>query len=119
MADLTRYCCQNKDCPDYGKRGIGNLTTRRLYKIDPERRLLQCKTCGQRFSNRRGTVFFDSRLPREKIVNVLAHIADGCGIRQTSRLTGVPVNTVMRLCRLAGDHARALHDELLAFSPRN
>ena len=24
--DLSRFCCQNQDCPDYGTRGIGNLT---------------------------------------------------------------------------------------------
>jgi hypothetical protein len=25
MEDLTRFCCENPDCPDYGQRGIGNL----------------------------------------------------------------------------------------------
>ena len=26
MEDLSRFCCQNQDCPDYGRRGHGNLT---------------------------------------------------------------------------------------------
>ena len=26
MDDLSRFCCQNPDCPDHGKRGAGNLT---------------------------------------------------------------------------------------------
>jgi hypothetical protein len=28
-------------------------------------------------------------------------------------------NTVMRYSRLAGEHAKAIHDELVAFSPHN
>src|SRR5262245_487102 len=24
--DLSRFCCQNPDCPDHGQRGLGNLT---------------------------------------------------------------------------------------------
>ena len=26
MDDLSRFCCQNRRCPDYGRRGAGNLT---------------------------------------------------------------------------------------------
>ena len=25
MDDLSTFCCQNADCPDYGTRGQGNL----------------------------------------------------------------------------------------------
>jgi len=28
-------------------------------------------------------------------------------------------NTVMRYSRLAGEHAKAIHDELVVFSPKN
>ena len=24
--DLDRFCCQNPDCPDYGRHGDGNLS---------------------------------------------------------------------------------------------
>jgi hypothetical protein len=24
--DLSRFCCMNQQCPDHGKRGVGNLT---------------------------------------------------------------------------------------------
>jgi transposase-like protein len=44
-------------------------------------------------------------------------VDEGCGVRKTSRLVGVNKNTVIRYSRLAGEHARALHDELVAFSP--
>jgi len=58
-------------------------------------------------------------LPEEKICSMLEHIGEGCGVRKTGRLVGVHRDTVMRYSRLAGNHARQLHDELVAVSPRH
>jgi transposase-like protein len=38
------------------------------------------------------------------------HISECCGVLKTERLVGVNRNTVMRCSRLAGEHAKALHD---------
>jgi transposase-like protein len=119
MDDLTAFCCQNEQCSDYGKRGHGNLSVSDRYGRNKERRVLYCKTCKARFSERKGTPFFGAQLPDEQIVSVLAHIAEGCGVRQTGRLVGVNRNTVVRYSMLAGDHAQKLHDELVAFSPQD
>jgi transposase-like protein len=114
--DLSAFCCQNPQCPDYGRRGHGNLTVPMRY--GPQgRRLLRCRTCKARFSERKGTPLFGSALPEDKVVAVLGHIAEGVGVRKTGRLVGVSKDTVVRYCLLAGDHARQLHDELVAFSP--
>ncbi len=118
MDDLSTFCCQNKDCPDYGKRGQGNLTVCARYGPQ-QRRLLYCKTCKDRFSERKGTPLFHARLPPDKAIAVLAHIAEGCGVRKTGRLVGVNKDTVVRYSLLAGQHAQQLHDELVAFSPSN
>ena len=117
MDDLTRFCCQNCDCPDHGKRGGENLSVCDRYGKDRRRRMLYCRTCKARFSERKGTPLFHSRLPDEQAQAVLAHVAEGGGVRSTSRLVGVHRDTVSRLTRLSGQHARALHDELVAFSP--
>jgi LacI family transcriptional regulator len=117
MEDLSRFCCQNSVCPDYGKRGGKNLYVCDHYGPDKQRRMLRCRTCQARFSERKGTPLFGSDLPREKVLAILRHIADGCGIRKTARLEEVHRDTVMRYSRLAGEHARDLHDELVAFSP--
>jgi LacI family transcriptional regulator len=117
MDDLSRFCCQNSVCPDYGKRAIGNLTVTSRYGPDKQRRMLRCRTCKARFSERKGTPLFDSRLPPGKAESVLEHVAEGCGVRQTGRLCRVNRNTVGRLSRLAGGHARELHDEVVALSP--
>jgi LacI family transcriptional regulator len=117
MDDLSRFCCQNNECPDYGKRGAGNLTVCWHFGKGSRIRLLYCRTCQERFSERKGTPFFGARLPQEKVLDVLEHLDEGCGVRKTARLVGVATNTVTRYSRLAGAHARDLHDELVAFSP--
>ena len=117
MDDLTPFCCLNSDCPDHGKRGHGNLTVTMRYGRNQSRRLLRCSTCTARFSERKGTPLFDARLPTDKAVSVLTHVAEGVGTRKTARLVGVHKDTVTRYARLAGDHAERLHDELVAFSP--
>ena len=104
MDDLARFCCQNPDCSLYGLRGAANLSV--------------CGHLGRtRFSERKGTAFYRCRLPDTTAVSVLDHLAEGNGIRQTSRLVGVHRDTVVRLARMAGQHAHDAHDELVAFSP--
>jgi hypothetical protein len=116
--DLSTFCCQNSQCPDYGKRGHGNLTVPMRY--GPQRlRLLRCRTCKARFSERKGTPLFDTRLPPGQVAAVLHHLAEGVGVRKTSRLLGVNKNTVVRYGLRAGEHAQRLHDELVAFSPQH
>lgn len=119
MDDLSRFCCQNSQCREHGKRGAGNLTVTSRYGPDKQRRMLRCSACKARFSERKGTPLFDSRLPSEQAESVLEHIAEGCGVRQTGRLCKVNRNTVGRLSRRAGEHARDLHDEWVALSPPN
>ncbi len=116
--DLSAFCCQNPDCPDYGQRGQGNLTVPARYGPQ-QRRVLRCRTCKARFSERKGTPLLGAQLPDDKVVAVLQHIAEGVGVRKTGRLVGVNKNTVVRYCLLAGEHAQQLHDELVAFSPRD
>jgi transposase-like protein len=116
--DLARFCCLNPDCDAYGRRGSDNLLV-----IDhfgkARHRLLYCRACKARFSEFKGTPFFNSKLPHDKVLAVLEHLAEGCGVRQTARLVGVNKDTVTRLALLAGRHAKDAHDDLVAFSPRD
>ena len=115
--DLSRFCCQNQRCVAYGSIGAGNLTTAGYVDKAKAVRQLKCRTCGQRFSARKGTVVYRAHLPEREVVNVLNHVGEGCGMRQAGRLTGHKEDTVIRYARLAGAHARQLHDRLVAFSP--
>lgn len=117
MKPLESLCCQNCACPKYGKRGAGNLTVCGWMGKDNTIRQLYCRVCKVRFSERKGTPLYRAKLPAEKVLSVLEHIQEGCGVRQTGRLAKVSKNTANRYVWLAGKHAAALHDELVAFSP--
>jgi transposase-like protein len=116
MDDLSHFCCQNPDCADYGLRGRDNLRVGFRYGKH-RRRMLVCRTCQRRFSERKGTALFATRLPQDKAVAVVRHLQEGCGVRQTGRLVGVDKDTVGRYARAAGAHAQDTHDEVVAFSP--
>ena len=115
--DLSLFCCQNPRCVAYGRKGAGNLRVIDHIGKHKHIRLLQCRTCRSRFSENKGTVFYRSHMPAQKVVSILEHVHEGCGMRQTGRLTRVKEHTVIRYARLAGAHAGHLHEELLAFSP--
>ena len=117
MDDLKTFCCQNADCPDYGRRGRDNLRVCFRNGPNKERRVLACRTCQKRFSERKGTPLYRCKLPEEKALSVLQHLHESCGVRQTGRLVGAHRNTVTRLALVAGPHAQQLHDEFVAFSP--
>jgi transposase-like protein len=117
MDDLPRFCCLNSDCPKHGERDAGNITISHRYGPDRSRRMLRCRACKARFSERKGTPLFGSHLPTEKALSVLQHIAEGNGVRKTGRLVGVNRETVARYGKKAGHHAADLHDELVAGSP--
>ena len=117
MDDLSQFCCLNVTCEHYAKRGAGNLSVCDRYGKEDRWRLLYCSGCKTRFSERKGTVFFRSRLKSEKVVSILQHVGEGVGMRKTGRLEGVKEDTVIRYANLAGEHAKTLHDELVRFSP--
>jgi transposase-like protein len=117
MEDLSRLCCQNPRCIAYGSRGAGNLSVCGFTNPAKTIRMLYCCLCKKRFSERKGTVFYCSHLPRRKVIDILAHVQEGCGMRQTARLVHTKEDTVIRYVRKAGQHAQALHAELAAFSP--
>jgi len=117
MDDLSRFCCLNSRCPDFRRRGAGNLTvTGRLGK-HRQFRLLYCRSCRTRFSERKGTPLYRAHLPEDKVTSILEHITEGCGVLKTARLVKVHPDTVSRYTRAAGAQARAAHDELVARSP--
>ena len=119
MDDLGRFCCLNERCVAYGARGAGNLSVCGHIDQRQEIRQLYCRVCKKRFSERKGTVFYRSRLSQEKVISILEHVQEGCGMRRTGRLVHVKEETVIGYVRKAGDHAQFVHEELVAFSPSN
>ena len=81
MDDLSRFCCQSTTCTAYGKRGVGNLTVCMRYGKDKRLRLLYCRLCQARFSERKGTPLFATRPAPDTAVAVPEHLAEGTGTR--------------------------------------
>ena len=119
MQPIEALCCQNSHCPNAGLRGQGNLSFRGWSGKGKHIRMVACRTCKARSSERKGTVLEQSRLPDTKVAEVLDHLREGCGTRATGRLTKVDKNTVTRYLALAGGHAEAVHEERVALSPPN
>jgi hypothetical protein len=117
MHPIDQLCCQNSECSDRLSRGQGNLIFRGWSGNGKRIRMVYCRSCKAHFSERKGTVLEQSRLPDATVLDVLNHIREGCGTRATSRMVGVDKNTVTRYVTLAGAHAESLHQELVAFSP--
>lgn len=110
--DTSQFCCPNEGCPDYGKRGKGNIICNRRYGKQCTQ-LLKCKTCGESFSENRGTPFFNLRTPKEKVVDALQTLAERGSLRGTARVTGHKKDTVAFWQKRAGEHAEALREYLL------
>lgn len=119
MVPIEHFGCQNPRCADSGVRGGGNLYFRGWSGKARRIRLVYCRSCKRSFSERKGTVLEHARLPDEKALAILKHLREGCGTRATGRLVEVDENTVTRYLAKAGAHAERLHDEPVAFSPRD
>ena len=107
--DLATLACVNPECQRFRLTGQDNLTVRKVYGQD-HIRLLRCRTCGEEFSERRGTALFNTKVAEERAASVVDHLGEGCGVRATARLAHVSKDTVARLLRMAGRHAERFHD---------
>lgn len=111
--DFSGHFCVNKACPLYGLKGQGNIRlkghggrNRRLHE-------LICTKCSKAFSENHGTPFYKSRLPRERVLDIVRHLLEGCGVRGTARLLRHHRDTVIRCLRLVAPHVLAVLNSLL------
>lgn len=109
---VSDVACDNPKCPHYGIKGAGNVTVRRRYGAEGIR-FLRCLTCKQEFSERRKTPLYNLKLPKQKIIDVVRHLAEGVPARRTARLTEVGRETVNRIVKAVGKHAKEIHDQLV------
>ena len=111
--DLDTLACVNPECHLFRRTGQGNLIVRKVYGHD-RIRLLRCRTCGEEFSERRGTALFNTKLPEATAEDVINHLDEGCSVRATARLVqvcqrdrGPPVTGGWPSCRAVPRSARA------------
>ena len=110
--DIT---CPNPKCKQYGKKGLGNVVSNGTYRTRStgKARLFLCRTCGNAFSSRSGTAFFDLRSPRKKVLMGLRLLAEGLGLRGTSRVLEIKLDTIRRWLATAALHCEQVSDMLV------
>ena len=112
MINLTDYFCPNPKCNDLGIRGLGNITTSTRYGKN-RTHLLRCKTCNQRFSENRNTIFMHSNYGKETIQRIILAIAESNSIRGTSRILSLDKDAVNRIVLKAGEHCKEILENLI------
>jgi len=100
--------CPNLACSARGQRGQGNITIH-----GRKRPRYRCRTCGQTFSARRGTLFAGLRTPTELIVIVVTLLAYGCPLQAIVRAYGLDERTVANWRDRAGAHCQQVHQALI------
>ena len=71
MKPLEQLCCQNSCCAMYGQRGQGNLSVCGWIDKRHTIRQLYCSRCKARFSERKGTPLYNSKLSSEKVISTV------------------------------------------------
>lgn len=91
------YCC-NGEARHFANFRNKNRTVRRF----------RCLRCGKTFSERQP--LDGLRIESEKVHEVIRLLCEGVGIRATSRLTGLHVETVLSILETIGEKCAAFHD---------
>ena len=80
--DLSEEACPNPKCSLYGKPGEGNIVSNGSHGGEGKRtRKFLCRECGGSFCERTGTIFYDLRSPREKVLMALKLLVKGMPLR--------------------------------------
>ena len=78
---LATLACPNEDCSLFNRFDAGNLSVVEWIGKRKDVRRLYCSYCGQRFSERRGTLRQYSKLPHKAVERVLKCLSHGCSVR--------------------------------------
>lgn len=93
---LSDFFCPNESCDNHGKKGLGNIVLLDTYGKN-RRRLLKCKTCNVRFSERHNTFFFGLHTKESKIKEVISYLMEGMSFREAAVASDLDKDTVQRI----------------------
>lgn len=106
---LGGFACPNPECCDFNRFGARNLSVSDRIGQGRAIRRLYCSSCGKRFSERKGTVMQDSKLPEETVVRIIKCLTHGCSVEATADICEVDRRTVERYLEHAGRRADDFH----------
>jgi transposase-like protein len=106
--------CTNHGCSVYGKNKQGNIVSNGTYRTKSGRvRKFICRTCGNVFNGRSGTVFFDLRTAEDKVILALKLLLKGISVRGIAEVLGSKPDTVLSWLRRAAEHSEEVEAFLL------
>lgn len=106
--------CANAACNVYGRTKQGNIVSNGTYLTKSGRvRKFICRSCGNVFNSRTGTVFFDLRTPEEKMILALKLLLKGISVRGIAEVLGSKPDTVLSWLRRAAEHSEEVDAFLL------
>ena len=116
MLDIKEYFCPNERCKSYGLRDHGNLIKAGKYKrrySGEVKQMIKCTICGHRFSETHSTIFAGSHYGDQTIRNIICCVAEGNGVRATSRILNLNKDRVNQIVLKAGSYADMMLSNLL------
>ncbi len=75
--------------------------------------MFKCKTCGMRFPDTKGTLFYKRHLTEEQIILVCKLLVEKNGIRSIERIMDIHRDTVSSIIEDLAIHARDVTDLLI------
>jgi transposase-like protein len=107
--NIKKFKCYNKNCPDFGKKGKGNIFVKELRGKD-QRALLKCKTCNKCFCETHGTPFFALKTSMSEIANTIVLIPELGSIRAVARYTKHKPDTIISWIELVNDNIEEFNE---------
>ena len=105
----------NTACTDHGKlQSEHQQNIIKFGKTKANRQRFQCKTCGNTFTETKGTFFYRRRTPEDEIIETLALIAEGSRISSLSCVKGHKEDTIIAWIQDAAEHTQAIEEVLMA-----
>lgn len=108
---LEKQVCLNDKCLDYKKKNTGHITRKGFNNKGNQ--MYKCKTCGMRFPETKGTVFYKRHLTDEQIILICKLLVEKNGIRAIERIMEVHRDTISSLIDDLANHAREVTDFLI------
>jgi len=93
---LDDFFCPNESCNDHRKKGLGNIVIYDRYGRN-RRKLLRCKTCNSKFSERRSSFFFGLHTKESTIREVILYLLEGMSFREAAIASDLDKDTVQRI----------------------
>lgn len=106
--------CPNETCCQHGQQSQGNIRCIASYMTQSgKRRIFECTTCGEQFSETRDTVFFDLKTLEDKVMMALKMILVRVSLTNISFVLGVKAETVLGWLERGAHKAEEINQALL------